>query len=93
MQYYLAAEIILTSILYREVKKWYKQMSSQETLQQFAHWPVGKPLCFWLLMCNLWQLKKGHGLLELSPLPTPLIIYDTDFEIERWTKGTGWRMG
>lgn len=53
----------------------------------------GEALCFWLLMCSLWQLRKGQGFLELPPLPTPLLIYDMDFEIGSWTKGSGWRMG
>lgn len=56
-------------------------MSSQETLQQVALWPVGKSLCFWLLMFSLWQLREGQGFLELPPLPTPLLIYDMDLEI------------
>lgn len=64
---YLSREIILNSILYWGVNEWCKQMSSQQTLQWFAHWLVA--LCFWLLMRNLWELKKrGHGFSKRSPL-------------------------
>lgn len=64
---YFSREIILNSILYWGVNEWCKQMSSQQTLQWFAHWLVA--LCFWLLMRNLWELKKrGHGFSKRSPL-------------------------